>query len=69
MKVTLIVSNSEPEVIWNAFRLANIMLEKDDDVSVFLNGPAVKYVSLSSDKFPLCELAKVFTLSEGLLFA
>lgn len=45
------------------------MLEKDDDVSVFLNGPAVKYASLNSDKFPLCELAKVFTLSEGLLFA
>ena len=41
MEITLIVSNSNPGVIWNAFRLANIMLEKDDNVAVFLSGPSV----------------------------
>jgi len=58
-----------PEVIWNAFRLANIMLEQNDDVNVFLNGPSIRYSSLRSETFPLDDLAKIFTLSEGVLLA
>lgn len=69
MKITMIISNALPEVIWNSFRLANIMLEEDDDVSIFLNGPSVRYETLSSEAFPLSHLAKVFTLSEGVLLA
>lgn len=40
-----------------------------DDVSIFLNGPSVKYESLVLSQFPLLELAKIFTLSEGPLLA
>ncbi len=69
MKINMIISNAFPEVIWNGFRLANIMLEEGDDVSIFLNGPSVKYDMLSSEAFPLSHLAKVFTLSEGVLLA
>lgn len=69
MKVAMVVSQNVPEVIWNAFRLANIMLEKMDDVSIFLNGPSVEYEKFDSEQFPLKELAKIFTLSEGNLFA
>ncbi len=69
MKVTMMVCTDAVEVIWNAFRLANIMLENMEDVSIFLNGPSVKYEDWDSEKFPLKELAKVFTLSEGRLFA
>lgn len=69
MKIAMIICNYTDEVIWNAFRLANIMLEEMDDVSIFLNGPSVNYESLHSSQFPLLELAKIFTLSEGQLFA
>jgi uncharacterized protein involved in oxidation of intracellular sulfur len=69
MKVAMVVSQNTPEVIWNAFRLANIMLEEMEDVSIFLNGPCVEYEKLDSNQFPLKELAKIFTLSEGNLFA
>lgn len=69
MKFAIIICDYTSEVIWNAFRLANIMLEQMDDVSIFLNGPSVKYESLGSDQFPLLELAKIFTLSEGQLLA
>ncbi len=69
MRFTLIVSSENPEVIWNAFRLANLMLNKMDDVVVFLNGPAVAYQRLDSARFPLKELAKVFVLNEGTLRA
>jgi len=69
MKILFIVCQDNPEVLWNAFRLANIMLEEMEDVTIFLNGPSVKYEELDSEKFPLKNLAKVFTLSEGQLFA
>lgn len=69
MKITMIICNGAPEVMWNAFRLANIMLEEMEDVSIFLNGPSVKYEDLDSAQFPLKELSKIFTLSEGMLFA
>lgn len=37
MKIAMIVCQDNPEVVWNAFRLANMMLEGMDDVSIFLN--------------------------------
>jgi len=69
MKATLMVCSGDPEVVWNAFRMGNLMLEQMDDVTMFLNGPSVRYASLTSEHFPLTELAKVFTLSEGVLLA
>lgn len=69
MKVAMVVCSNVPEVIWNAFRLGNMMLEGMEDVSIFLNGPSVEYENLDSEQFPLTELAKIFTLSEGELFA
>ena len=69
MKNTLMVCSGDPEVVWNAFRMGNLMLEQMDDVIIFLNGPAVRYAVLASATFPLLELAKLFTLSEGVLLA
>ena len=69
MKITIIICQDVPEVIWNAFRLANMMLEGMEDVTIFLNGPVVKYEHFDSKQFPLKELAKIFTLSGGILLA
>ena len=69
MHIGMMISSGDPEVIWNAFRLGNLMLERMDEVTIFLNGPAVRYEALSSEPFPLAALAKVFTLSEGVLLA
>jgi uncharacterized protein involved in oxidation of intracellular sulfur len=69
MKVTLMACSDNPEILWNAFRLGNLMLEQMDDVTIFLNGPSVTYAALNSKQYPLTELAKLFTLSEGVLLA
>ena len=69
MKVAMIICQDTPEVLWNAFRLGNMMLEGMEDVSIFLNGPSVNFEEADSERFPLKELAKLFTLSEGQLFA
>ena len=34
MKVAMIICQETPEVIWNAFRLANMMLEGMEDVAI-----------------------------------
>ncbi len=69
MKILMIICQDIPEVVWNAFRLANMMLEGMEDVTIFLNGPSVTYESMDSKEFPLLELSKIFTLSEGELLA
>lgn len=69
MKMTLMVCSGDPEILWNAFRMGNLMLEQMDDVTIFLNGPSVNYQTLASERYPLTDLAKLFTLSEGMLLA
>ena len=68
MKITLVACSDNPEILWNVFRLGNLMLEKMDDVTIFLNGPSVSYSQITTE-FPLLDLAKLFTLSDGVLLA
>ncbi len=69
MNITLIACSDHPEILWNVFRLGNLMLEKMDEVTIFLNGPSVAYGQCQTKDFPLLDLAKLFTLSEGVLLA
>lgn len=67
MKLGIIVSTKDPEILWNAFRFANLCLNNDDDVILFLNAPAVAYHEVNSPKYKLEELLKSFALSDGVL--
>lgn len=69
MKVLVLMSSGEPEVKWNALRFCNVMLNNDEDVSLFLNGPAVELYVGDSERFPLREQAKIFSLGGGELLA
>ncbi len=69
MNIGLVACSDNPEILWNCFRLGNLMLEQMDEVTIFLDGPSVHYASLSSDTYPILEQAKLFTLSEGVLHA
>lgn len=69
MNLALMICSGDPQVVWNAFRLGNLMLEQMEEVTIFLNGPAVNYASLASPTYPLADLARLFTLSEGVLLA
>ncbi len=69
MNITLVACSDNPEILWNVFRMGNLMLEKMDDVTIFLNGPSVSYRKLATQDFPLLDQAKLFTLSEGVLLA
>jgi uncharacterized protein involved in oxidation of intracellular sulfur len=67
MQILMIISSSDPEIKWNAVRLGNHLLNEGDEVTIFLNGPAVDLLQGDSDKFPIAEQAKHFTLSKGVL--
>ena len=68
MNVLLILSSSEPEVKWNALRFGNLLLEFGEEATIFLNGSGVDLYQGDSPAFPLKQLSKTFTLSEGRLF-
>jgi uncharacterized protein involved in oxidation of intracellular sulfur len=69
MQILIVLSSADPEIKWNAVRLGNFLLNQDEEVTIFLNGPAADLLAGDSEGFPIAEQAKLFTLSEGVLAA
>lgn len=69
MRILLILSSNVPEIKWNAVRFGNFLLTEGEDVTMFLNGPAVDLYAGDSETFPIADQAKLFALSEGVLVA
>ncbi|HID70625.1 MAG TPA: sulfur reduction protein DsrE [Desulfobacterales bacterium] len=69
MNIGLVACSDNPEILWNCFRLGNLMLEQMEEVTIFLDGPSVNYATLNSENYPINDQAKLFTLSEGVLQA
>ena len=51
MKVLFIISTDDGETIYNAMRLANVGVEKGDEVSVFMLGKGVTFENSGSEEF------------------
>lgn len=51
MKVLVIISTDDSETMYNAMRLANIGVEKGDEVSVFMLGKGVTFEQVDSTAF------------------
>jgi len=69
MQILITLSSPDPEIKWNAIRYGNFLLEAEEDVTIFLNGPSVDLTKGDCDQFPIAQQAKIFTLSEGVLHA
>jgi uncharacterized protein involved in oxidation of intracellular sulfur len=69
MQILIVLSSAEPEIKWNAVRLGNFLLNKGEEVTIFLNGPAVDLLAGDDERFPIAAEAKLFGLSEGKLAA
>jgi sulfur relay (sulfurtransferase) complex TusBCD TusD component (DsrE family) len=63
MKLGIILSQTEPEAVFNALRLANFSLKQRDTVKIFLVGKGVELDKISDAKFDVHDQAK--TLLEG----
>ena len=55
MKLGIIISQTNPETNWNAFRLANFAIKEGDEVKIFLVGEGVEYEASSSEKYNIKE--------------
>ena len=51
MKLGIILSQTEPETVFNALRLANYSLKQGDSVRIFLMGKGVELDKISDPKF------------------
>jgi len=51
MKVLIIISTDDGESIFNAMRLANVGVEKGDEVSVFMLGKGVLFEKSGTGEF------------------
>tara|TARA_Y100000385_G_scaffold102968_1_gene106454 strand:+ start:556 stop:876 length:321 start_codon:yes stop_codon:yes gene_type:complete len=69
MKLGIVIHSDHPETVWNAFRLANFSLKKNDVVNVFLMAKGVEAESLSTDQFNIIEQMNNFITSNGILYA
>jgi uncharacterized protein involved in oxidation of intracellular sulfur len=51
MRVLFIITTDDGETIYNAMRLANVGVEKGDEVSVFMLGKGVLFERSGSEQF------------------
>ena len=51
MKVLFIISTDDGETVYNAMRLANVGVQKGDEVSVFMLGKGVLFEQAGSEDF------------------
>ncbi len=68
MKLGIIISTSEPETVWNAYRLANLALNEGDRVKVFLLGEGVESET-GNEKYNVKEQITQFVSKSGEIYA
>jgi uncharacterized protein involved in oxidation of intracellular sulfur len=69
MKTGLIISNTDPEVVWNALRFANIAILEGHQVKIFLLGAGVEIEGIRSEKFNVQEQLQKFNELSGTMLA
>jgi len=55
MNIGIVISQVEPETVWNAFRFANFSIDKGHKVNTFLMGKGVECVDIKSEEYRGCK--------------
>jgi len=69
MKLGIVMTTTDPETVFNAFRLANYSLEHGDTVSAFLLGKGVELDQIHDQNFDVQGIAKTFLGKGGKVMA
>lgn len=69
MNIGIVISQIDPETVWNAFRFANFSLGKKHEVRTFLIGKGVECVEIISDEFNVVEQMNKYVENKGQIFA
>ncbi len=65
MKLGIIVNTNDVETAWNALRLGNETLSRENEVSMFLLGNGVEVVNITDKTFDVAGVLKKFLDSGG----
>ena len=69
MKLAMVISRTNPELVFNAFRLADFSRKEGDDVKVFLLAEGVELGGISDPKFDVRGQAESFLQAGGRILA
>lgn len=69
MKLGMIITQTDPETVFNALRLALYSLEQGDKVKIFLSGKGVEIDSIIDSKFDVKVQAQKVLEAGGQFFA
>ena len=69
MNIGIVISQTEPETVWNALRFANFSLGRKHKVRTFLMGKGVECVDIVSEEFPVIDEINKYIESNGEIFA
>lgn len=69
MKLALVISQTNPELVFNAFRLANFSRKEGDEVRVFLLAEGVELDKVDDPKFDVRGQAESFLQAGGKILA
>jgi len=69
MKLAMVISQTKPELVFNAFRLANFSRKEGDEVKVFLLAEGVELDEINSPKFDVRGQVERFLQAGGQILA
>ena len=69
MKIGIIISTNEPEVVWNAFRFGVTSLKANHQTKIFLINKGVELEDIKEVKYNLKEQSDLFIQSKGQILA
>ena len=69
MKLAMVVSQTDPETVFNALRLANFSLDRGDEGNIFLLGEGVELDRIQDPNFDVRGQVESFVFSGGKIMA
>lgn len=69
MKLGIIITQTDPETVFNVLRLALYSLQQDDTVRIFLSGRGVEIDQIDNSKFDVKSTAESILRNGGEFFA
>jgi uncharacterized protein involved in oxidation of intracellular sulfur len=69
MKLGLIIYSTDPETVWNGFRLGVFALKQGDQVKAFLLAKGVECQKLDTEQFKVTEQMRAFLDHGGAILA
>ncbi|MHB0994955.1 MAG: DsrE family protein [Elusimicrobiales bacterium] len=69
MKLGIVITQTDPETVYNALRLALYAVKQGDEVKIFLSGRGVEIDKIEDPRFNVREEAEKFLASGGKFLA